>query len=435
MDEVQRYQEALLRLDEHERVTAAKEQGLRRLVARMASFGLGRHTAADPVLLRISAAMRGEVSVDAIEVMLSDMVDAVAHLDDGPVVAVRTPAAPVGHLALAEALNGIELAAELAEPARALKASLEEAVVDALLKAQELAELVNRQSSLFKDDIAALENVLHIVGARLEEIRRHLQLEADERANSADDGNQLDSLMRAQMHALGEHTRYAIDLAQLRTQVTQRLETIDQHLRTHRIREQERYAAYRDRAEQMRRRVEELETQANSLRDSLEREHERAATDPLTGIPNRLAYESHIDAAWRQWLVGRRPLCVAALDIDHFKRINDTLGHAAGDAVLRVVGQALHAQSDDRLFVCRYGGEEFVLVFTDTSLDEAMLRGEKLRALVEALSFRAGGRPVPVTLSGGFASFEPGDMPEQTLARADRALYAAKDAGRNRLAV
>jgi diguanylate cyclase len=427
---VQRYQQTLLDLEEQERISAETQRALRRLVSRLAVFGSGRHKAADVLLERIGQEMRREPTMDTLDGLLSDMVDAIARLDEAT---AASPPSASGHRALAVALDGIELDPALGSSAEVLKVSLQDTATDVLSKARELAHLVNRHGRLLKDDIEIMQGVLHSVGSRLEDIRRYIDVEVTEQESNSSEGHAWDALMREEMRELGERSRQAMDVVSLRAQVTARLETIGQHFRSYRASEEVRFASYLQRADQMRQRVEELETQTATLKDSLKREHERASTDQLTGIPNRFAYETHIEAAWRQCTLEGSPLCVAALDIDHFKRINDSLGHAAGDAVLRIVGQTLHGQADDRLFVCRYGGEEFVLVFARTGLDEALRRGDALRILVEQLAFRANGKAVPVTLSGGLAFFRPEDTPEEAMQRADRALYAAKDAGRNRL--
>nr|WP_255494773.1 GGDEF domain-containing protein [Luteibacter sp. Sphag1AF] len=185
----------------------------------------------------------------------------------------------------------------------------------------------------------------------------------------------------------------------------------------------------------MRDRVEELETQATSLQDSLRREHELALTDPLTGIPNRLAYERRMAQSERALRESGTPFCVGAFDIDHFKTINDSFGHAAGDAVLRIVGQAMtaHAASHE-VFVARFGGEEFVAIFEGMDQAAATDVADDLRRIVEGLAFHASSRPVKVTMSGGVTRFDTLDTPASAFERADRALYSAKGAGRNRCA-
>jgi diguanylate cyclase len=171
------------------------------------------------------------------------------------------------------------------------------------------------------------------------------------------------------------------------------------------------------------------------LQDSLRREHVLAVTDPLTGLPNRLAYERHMEGIERDVRESARAVCVAAFDIDHFKTINDSFGHAAGDAVLRIVGQTFTRELPDDAFVARYGGEEFVVVFGGTSPEQARLKAEGLCAMIARLAFHASGKPVKVTMSGGITQFGPDDTPVRAFDRADRALYAAKRLGRNRCEV
>jgi diguanylate cyclase len=175
-----------------------------------------------------------------------------------------------------------------------------------------------------------------------------------------------------------------------------------------------------------------LETERTTLQRSLEREHELAQTDTMIGMPNRLAYEKRIEAAFEGWQATSRPLCVAAIDIDHFKSINDTYGHTAGDAVLRIIGQALlkHVRPCD--FVARYGGEEFIVIFDGADEAESLQVCERLRGKIQHLAFHASRQPVRVTASIGLAQFQPGDTPQSVFDRADLALYTAKNGGRNR---
>ena len=121
------------------------------------------------------------------------------------------------------------------------------------------------------------------------------------------------------------------------------------------------------------------------------------------------------------------PLSIAILDLDHFKRINDTHGHKTGDAVLVGSAQALrsHLRAEDQLG--RLGGEEFLILLPDTDADAAGHAAEKLR-----VELAAAPTPVPVTVSIGLATWD-GEAPEDLLHRADEALYAAKDAGRDRV--
>lgn len=160
-----------------------------------------------------------------------------------------------------------------------------------------------------------------------------------------------------------------------------------------------------------------------------------ANKDVLTGIPNRRAIMDFLEAEWRRCTRYKSPLGVCLIDIDHFKEVNDVFGHAAGDEVLRAVAGQLQAglRSVDR--VGRIGGDEFLIVFPETSSEGAVVVSERLLARCVSLGFRAGEDDFSVTLSMGVASwpeYETGDAGSLLLA-GDRALYQAKAAGRNQV--
>ncbi|WP_157265249.1 GGDEF domain-containing protein [Azohydromonas aeria] len=162
--------------------------------------------------------------------------------------------------------------------------------------------------------------------------------------------------------------------------------------------------------------------------------HEESLRDPLTGLFNR----RHLDGTLEQELARARrggyPLALVMLDLDHFKRINDTYGHAGGDALLRQLGRLLRAACRSGDTACRCGGEEFVLVLP--GLDEPVLdeRAEFWRCSIEAMVTHFGGKAFSVTASLGVAVFpRHADDALSLLRCADRALYAAKQAGRNRV--
>ena len=172
------------------------------------------------------------------------------------------------------------------------------------------------------------------------------------------------------------------------------------------------------------------------LRTRLEQTVEMAVLDPLTALHNRRYMSSHLKTLFEESAHRGKPLSVLVLDIDHFKAINDTHGHDAGDAVLREFGVRLKRNIRGIDLACRLGGEEFVVVMPDTDLDKAYLVGERLRQCIATAPFFAGERhgALEVTASVGVASLEfPDDTPELILRRADQALYCAKRDGRNRV--
>ncbi|MBK9082021.1 MAG: PleD family two-component system response regulator [Rhizobiales bacterium] len=175
---------------------------------------------------------------------------------------------------------------------------------------------------------------------------------------------------------------------------------------------------------------------ADSLRDNVQASLEAAVVDPLTGLSNRRYLDSHLAALAGQALASRKPLAVMALDIDHFKLVNDTHGHEAGDDVLRGFSARVKNAIRAADLMCRLGGEEFLVVMPDTTLETAARAAERVRAAVESEGFSIdkGGRAVAVTVSVGIAALGTGDV-HDLLRRADRALYRSKTEGRNRVSM
>jgi two-component system cell cycle response regulator len=171
------------------------------------------------------------------------------------------------------------------------------------------------------------------------------------------------------------------------------------------------------------------------LRNNLDHSLELAVTDPLTGLHNRRYMSGQLTSLVRRAVQGGGPVAALLVDIDHFKRINDSFGHDTGDEVLRefAVRLATNVRAID--LACRYGGEEFVVVMPDTSLEAAGRIAERLRLHVAGSPFRMPGleEPLQVTISVGVAATLEGDSPDALLKRADAAVYEAKAAGRNQV--
>jgi diguanylate cyclase (GGDEF)-like protein len=159
-----------------------------------------------------------------------------------------------------------------------------------------------------------------------------------------------------------------------------------------------------------------------------------ASVDGLTGIPNRAQFDAFLEAAVRQARHDNTPLSLVMIDLDHFKRVNDTHGHPAGDAVLRAVAAALAGGIRGSDMVARYGGEEFAVVAPETGAAGAFVLAQRLREKVESLDTQLpDGVAFKATASFGVATFDPHHQggAAKLVEQADRALYAAKDAGRN----
>jgi len=162
---------------------------------------------------------------------------------------------------------------------------------------------------------------------------------------------------------------------------------------------------------------------------------DRAEVDGLTGLGNRAAFNKRWAEKVSEFQRYKTPLSIAMVDADHFKRINDTYGHPAGDEVLQGVAQMLQNESRAADVVCRYGGEEFAVIMPGTGPREAAAVAERIRASIGAVSWPRHPES-PVTVSIGLAGTDtsaPGVTAEQWLELADRNLYTAKHQGRNRV--
>jgi len=179
------------------------------------------------------------------------------------------------------------------------------------------------------------------------------------------------------------------------------------------------------------------QAETDELRNDLAKARVEADVDHLTRLPNRRAFERQLVSMTEEAQKAGVPLCVAFCDIDHFKLVNDTHGHEAGDRVLVAIASILNSKADDRHFIARQGGEEFVLLFYGLDKDEAwreldaVRRAQAKRCLIN----RETGKPFgKITFSGGIAEVLGPDDTREALARADAALYRAKSEGRNRIA-
>jgi diguanylate cyclase (GGDEF)-like protein len=168
------------------------------------------------------------------------------------------------------------------------------------------------------------------------------------------------------------------------------------------------------------------------LRESLKNQ---SICDPLTGLFNRRYMEESLEREFSRASRNKTTVAILMMDLDHFKRFNDTFGHQAGDTLLRTLGDCLKRTTRGQDIACRYGGEEFALVLTDTTLPGAMQRAEILRQQVKQLSVEYAGQLLgTITISMGVALFpDHGTTMGEVLRASDQALYCAKREGRDRV--
>lgn len=223
------------------------------------------------------------------------------------------------------------------------------------------------------------------------------------------------------------------DLGSLKTLINDRLSSISGTMSQYRAQMEEQEKQANQSITSLKNQVTRMEKDSSSLRSLLQEKLAQAMTDSLTDLPNRTAYQDTILPLCKVMHKTKKPLCLAVCDIDHFKKVNDTWGHLAGDKVLRLVPKQIRNALAKEDLIFRYGGEEFVIVFPNTNAAQALERAEAVRKEVEKTPFNMQGEPVSISVSIGLAEFNHKEDPEALFARADKQLYAAKDAGRNKV--
>lgn len=331
-------------------------------------------------------------------------------------------------------LQRLDLGAELHVRAEQLRLTAADADAPAALSEtlSALADLIAERLSRLRRQRNDLEAFIDGLGSRLGDVAQQIEGFASSTTTSLEDARELSANMHEQVQGLSSQMSDAHDLEQLKLSVHGRLNKLLERVNDYCSKEEARSQELEEQVETLSGRLQALESEGQELRTLLTAEHEAATTDALTAVPNRLAYDMRVEQEFLRWQRTGGALSLVVLDIDHFKRLNDAYGHRAGDKALSMLAQVLRTKVRDSDFFGRYGGEEFALILPGTPLQAALGVAEKLRAAALAAPFHHRGQRVELTLSGGIAAFHDNDEPTEVFERADRALYRAKQAGRNR---
>lgn len=334
---------------------------------------------------------------------------------------------------LLQLLERLAVPAELHGQAEAIKAALALAADEEELEQilGQIADLVTTMRTRAQTERAEVETFLKQLTQNLRELDMSLQGAVAAHRETVEDGRALDAEVQVQVQGIEDSVRWAQNLDHLKQTVQERVDTIRRHMEVFRRNEDERIERAEAEVRKLNARLRNLEEESAALRERIRDERNQALLDPLTEVPNRLAYNERIAQEYARWKRYRSPLVFTVWDVDNFKRINDTYGHQAGDKVLKVVAKVLSSQVREADFVARYGGEEFVILLPETDLTQARVVTEKIRAAVEACEFHYRGERVLITISCGMAQFREQDEADAVFARADAAMYRAKAAGRN----
>ena len=445
-----KYFDSLDQLESEKLQFRAIETALKRLVGRLCTAAIGLAPQLDQQIRKLQALIRREATAEELEKLTPALTEAIGALDPpvgaAPVAAeqpIRQPVEIARDVGVEDArlrpivitlLAELRRDGELAQRVDTLESKLASPLTGAQLPdvLATLTELVGQRIQRIEGAKQEIEGLLsHMVG-KLDEIGQFVAEQHHTQTQSQANSETLNTQLVGEIKAMGETVESSGDLQQIRQQVRRRLDSIDRHLQDFRQREASFIAANLARTEQMRSRIFELEAEAKRLQTQLQDEQRLSTIDALTRIPNRQAYQKRIEEELHRWRRFKQPTCLAVWDVDHFKRINDTYGHRAGDRVLQVVAECFAGRIRNTDFVARYGGEEFVMILPGTQLTDATQLTEKMRLAIAEIGFHFRGSPVSITVSSGVTALLPEDSAEAAFDRADQALYRAKQTGRNR---
>jgi diguanylate cyclase len=245
------------------------------------------------------------------------------------------------------------------------------------------------------------------------------------------DRSKLDESVTGQIQELQQRSMTATQLEPLKAVISSRIAVITKEIQEHKNKEEAQREKAQRQLDELSHKIAAMESEAGDLKAKLVTVSIHATRDALTNLPNRLAYESCLKMEFARWQRYQTPLCLVVWDIDYFKKVNDFYGHQAGDKVLVHIAKQFTENARKSDFIGRFGGEEFVMLLPDTNRQSAFKLAHKLRFIIEQSRVQFNLETLAVTISCGITQFLDGDTNETAFARADQALYQAKELGRN----
>jgi len=297
-----------------------------------------------------------------------------------------------------------------------------------------LSDIVNSVSHVLQKlshEKLELENFILTVTKQLDEITGVITKDVEEQVLGRSDTLSLQKRMHSGITKIKENVNAVQDIIQLKAIVGNNIDSIRDGLESFVLRANQRHDATEKRHVRLSEKIVQMERETKGLQQNLAENREKLLYDSLTGARSRLAYDEQIVQELARWERYQTPFSYVILDIDHFKQVNDNYGHNAGDKALILITKLMQKQirNSDTLF--RIGGDEFVLLLSNTPADKAEPIITKLRKAVADSGFHFKQKRVALTLSAGITESILGDNIQSAYERADRALYQAKDAGRN----
>ncbi len=285
---------------------------------------------------------------------------------------------------------------------------------------------------MFGEEFKQTQTLVLNINSALEEVQQVL---VDSLANSKHYDIELAKVnvqIEKQISDLSAKSGETNNIAQLRSLIDRKLTSITDSIKQKENLEQQRANELNSTLTEMDSKLSKMEERTSFYRNKWLKEKSRSQTDALTGLPNRGAYDKRFNEELHRWSRNPKPLCLAVIDIDHFKKINDKYGHSVGDKTLQIVAKTLRKYFRVTDYVSRYGGEEFACILVETDIKEVMQPLEKVRKAIEAIPFAIKKDRLNITISIGVTMLYETDNSETVFDRADKALYEAKQTGRNK---
>ncbi|MEQ1530277.1 MAG: diguanylate cyclase [Methylococcales bacterium] len=480
-------------LDEQEHAakrTQEKEQLLCKTIIRISIAASGLDPQLDPSLQRIRDHLKNGINSEKLKAELGNFIDVLAQLNDdasaakktldkqllfdfllqhyqqprqqqalrqlqqksfdtaGPlflaiaeIIAEEKPGAEAGDTdnpdtadiskQLLRLLESIEIPAEFAQQSQTLKRQLSDAhavTTDLLNNYIDLLIKIDRRPLPEQEEI---DRFLAYISEQLTDLSQTVTGAAAATIEVSLSRNRFDQSVSEQMQELQSTTINATKLEPLKEVIRNRLLSITKEIQEHAQQEAAQRQNTQQQLDELNNKLKDMEHESVELKSKLDAAKNQALRDTLTNLPNRIAYKERFDAEIARWKRYQTPLAIVVWDIDHFKNINDTYGHKAGDKALMIIAKQLFENCRETDFISRFGGEEFVMLLTNTSKESALILANQLRKRIEHTGFNSGGTAISITISCGITEFTAGDTDESAFERADQALYKAKQQGRN----
>lgn len=420
------------------------EKFLYKLVIQLLIFSQGSHKLLEPHLLSIGTKLRNGANLQDLIQELQSVSKTLLHISKQ--TKQNLDETDIGAIALQDDYVMGRLDELLAEVELPLRFHQQTSMLKQKLRAhhseQSYKKVIDSAITLLlniKDygvsEKKGIDVFLEDLSEQLDEIGLQAEMAGQANQLSIDNRDTLNTEIHRQVGDLRNSTQSAQELNTLKTHTSEHLDRLLAQLLEHKQMEDDRQQEVQKKIELMTQKLQDLETETESLRTKLKIEHDKALCDPLTGLPNRLAYNSRAEMELSRWKRYKAPLTLVIWDIDYFKRINDEYGHKAGDKTLALIGQLLQNNCRQTDFAARYGGEEFVMLMPNTQEHQALEMAENIRKMIQNCGFNSNGEDINLTLSCGISEFKGDDQLDDVFVRADQALYQSKQRGRNQCTV